>query len=187
MVGLESFIVVAERHREAVKAAAEFSSLLQKAPLIEVNSSLEIRKKAFDLLGYGSAVGFAPDVVREVQEKLDEFGYDFLVTAKVHEYQIAKSPLRRSRELWWKMVAIEKIALPIPDFALSKAVQLKEAFPSARFFCEVFEDGPDPFLVMLYKDCTFYVEVWVEPEFEGRQIVPDSKGSERPRQGALSR
>jgi hypothetical protein len=114
------------------------------------------------------------DVLREVQHVLDELGYDFLDAKKVREYQISKVGMdtQHSLDFHWPLIAINNYRNPIPEFALSKAVELKERFWLAEFFVQPFDDRPDPFLVMKYKGETFWVEVWEEHEFEARKIVP---------------
>jgi hypothetical protein len=154
-------------------------SLLEKVPLIDVteakdNARDKLLKDAQDVLGYGTGP-LLTDVHVEVQEKLNELGYDFLNSEKVKEYQISKLPVKQEQylHLHWSRVGISSYLLQIPDFALSKAVELKRCFPAAGFLVESFDANPDPFLIMEYKGQLFYVEVWDEPKFEARKIVAD--------------
>lgn len=87
----------------------------------------------------------------------------------------------------WKRYAIAEYAGAIPEFALQKALQIKEACPAAEFFIdqlvtevdrqdeEKLRDNRervlrmrDPFLVAVTKDETYYIEVWDEKEYESK-------------------
>jgi hypothetical protein len=155
-------------------------SLLEKVPMVlkEKSPSNELREKALMVLGYGQCF-LDPNagIKGEVQAKLNDLGYDFLNAEKVKEYLISKCGIRNERYIAvnWQVVPVSQYRKPIPEFALSKAVELKVAFPSAAFYVQELKEGPDPFLVMFYQNMVFYVEVWDEPEFEGRQIVPDRR------------
>ncbi len=156
------------------------TSLLEKVPMVleEKPPSNELREKASKLLGYGGLpVDRNAGIKGEVQAKLNELGYDFLDSEKVKKYLISKCDIRDESYITvnWELVPISTYQKPIPEFALSKAVELKEAFPSAAFYVHEHKKDPDPFLVMVYQNTVFYVEVWDEPEFEGRQIVPDRR------------
>jgi hypothetical protein len=75
----------------------------------------------------------------------------------------------------WRKEKISEYRLPVPEFVLNKAVQIKKACPEAELWIESLKR--DPFLVVTIPDSSnswaspleeFYIEVWDEPKFEGR-------------------
>jgi len=68
---------------------------------------------------------------------------------------------------------------PVPDFAIERALQVKQALPETNFYVselqerwqEIHMQVSDPFLVMDYKGIQLYLDVWDEPKFEGRRVV----------------
>jgi hypothetical protein len=62
----------------------------------------------------------------------------------------------------------------IPEFALSKAVQIKDAIPESRFYVSYLVERidhrskpkPDPFLYVTLGDESYYLDVWDEKEYE---------------------
>lgn len=59
----------------------------------------------------------------------------------------------------------------IPEFALAKAIQLRELNPSVQFQVDYLDTHeqvtyPDPFLVAILGKEEYYIDVWDEPEFE---------------------
>lgn len=83
----------------------------------------------------------------------------------------------------WKQDWISQYRLPVPDFALARALAVKEVLPAANFLVETLEEQgrnvpvehtprpPDPFLVLWLGDVKVYLDVWDEPKFEGRRMV----------------
>ncbi len=77
----------------------------------------------------------------------------------------------------WRRTAFKEYEEPVPTFAVSTAVELKERLPDAEFFVEKFEEGRyvkrvrDPFLVMEAGGQTFYLEVWQEPDFRAKRQI----------------
>jgi hypothetical protein len=73
----------------------------------------------------------------------------------------------------WETTNIASYTGNIPEFALIKAIQIKEKLPRATFQIEqlVAEreekvPEPDPFLVVVLEDERFYVDVWEEAQYE---------------------
>lgn len=97
-------------------------------------------------------------------------GLVVLVTVGIITIETDK--IQRIRE--WGVMAIEDYSGDIPDFALSKATEIKELVPGARFAVEYLYERievtrrplPDPFLVVTLPGECFYLDVWEEPEFE---------------------
>lgn len=57
----------------------------------------------------------------------------------------------------------------IPDFAQSKASEIKDRVPDAEFYTESLQDTKyhyDPFLIVRFGDEEYYIEAWMEPGFE---------------------
>jgi hypothetical protein len=73
----------------------------------------------------------------------------------------------------WDRYSISAYGKPIPEFALQSAIDLKKQCPEANFFIEemVAKRVPraDPFLVMVFRGESFYLEVWNEPGFKGQR------------------
>lgn len=71
----------------------------------------------------------------------------------------------------WKRTAIGEFPGNVPEFALRKAVQLKEHGASIRIdYLEESTESiprrlPDPFLVAILGDETYYIDVWDEKEY----------------------
>lgn len=87
----------------------------------------------------------------------------------------------------WKRYPIAEYAGAIPEFALAKALQIKELCLTADFYidqlvtevdrqdAERIRDNQerivrmrDPFLVVVTKDETYYIEVWDEKDYESK-------------------
>lgn len=73
-----------------------------------------------------------------------------------------------SMEDAWGRTPIRYYTEEIPEFVLNKAIQIKKALPTVGVYVEHLVDQPDPFLVVASGGEEFYVEVWMEPGFEGR-------------------
>lgn len=76
-------------------------------------------------------------------------------------------------EWCWKLREFKNYEKPIPYHALETAVEVKKLCPTAEFYVEELVNDytpyPDPFLVVRAGNKNFHLEVWDEPEFEGRQ------------------
>lgn len=68
----------------------------------------------------------------------------------------------------WDGVPIREYRLPIPEFAIRKAIAVSRALPSAQLYVESIRQKPmaDPFLVAVLGRERYYIEVWDEPKFE---------------------
>jgi hypothetical protein len=79
----------------------------------------------------------------------------------------------------WRLKRIQEYTQPVPEFVLSKAVQIKRELPEAQFYID--QLAVDPFLIVslvelmdwnhnrqrqLDPETAAYVEVWAEPKFE---------------------
>jgi hypothetical protein len=80
-------------------------------------------------------------------------------------------------ELSWEMQKLSDYKHPVPAHVLSKAIEIKKAFPRVEFYVDeiIVRRKPDPFLVAKYNKETYYIEVWNEPTFEGRKSIPQRK------------
>ena len=68
----------------------------------------------------------------------------------------------------WRRSKLSNYQGQIPEFALSKAIEIKERLPQARFYVEELTVNKryDPFLIAACGRERFYIDVWDEPEFE---------------------
>ena len=83
----------------------------------------------------------------------------------------------------WDRENINSYNARVPEFALTRALEIKEALPEAWFAVETLHEErhgiqtefnprpPDPFMVLRYGEVTLYLDVWNEPSFEGRRTV----------------
>ncbi len=168
----------------------------ESIPVIEFNEPLStLANEAKEVLGYS--------VLKEEEGKEDQrptllrklaaLQIEILRTVDVQKYQreiliehthaklqewIANTSTSQT-QFWgpgWRKEEIGAYKLPVPEFVLNKAIQIKREIPDARIFIESLQDFPDPFLVIATKhpqyECLneeeYYVEVWEEPKFEGR-------------------
>lgn len=83
---------------------------------------------------------------------------------------------RRITKKWVRHSILEYSKLGnIPEFALIRAVALKETLPDSKLFVDhLYEEREeliptrDPFLVVELGDETYYIDVWDEKEYEAR-------------------
>jgi hypothetical protein len=89
------------------------------------------------------------DVLRELD--IAPFSKKSVEKYKAKMQKIAQAKLDEDKgndeQARWRMRNIGSYPLPIPEFALNKAVQIKEAMPEANIQVEQLEvEDPDPFL-----------------------------------------
>jgi hypothetical protein len=84
----------------------------------------------------------------------------------------ANVKVRRSGRFRWVAIPINRYRFPIPEFALRKAIQIRQAVPEAEIFVEQVTQvpRPDPFLVVKFRRERYTVEVWGEPGFESKLL-----------------
>lgn len=92
---------------------------------------------------------------------------------------------RGSRTLWrWATAPLTGTSMFVPEFALRKAIQIKDAYPQATFHIEYLQPKEectvrsahlswidlllDPFLVVSDSHESYYIDVWDEKEFEDK-------------------
>lgn len=68
----------------------------------------------------------------------------------------------------WVLQYLSTYRLPVPEFALRKALQVAKAVPDCELYVEFIENVPagDPFLVAELGTERYWLEVWDEPKFE---------------------
>lgn len=123
------------------------------------NDSLSLGQEARELLGYGAL---------EVVQIFRRLGIEPLNAADVEAYQ---QKLASKAEYSWHSYELAKYGKPVPEFALSRAISIKKALPSAQFFVEELRYNPDPFLYLQVGNTRYYLDVWDEPIFEGRRTI----------------
>jgi hypothetical protein len=67
----------------------------------------------------------------------------------------------------WRRTKLAKYQGEVPEFALSRAIEIKERLPKVRFYVDelTVEKRYDPFLIAACGRERFYIDVWDEPEF----------------------
>jgi len=106
----------------------------------------------------------------ECAQAFEKLGFDPLDADKVKAYQ-SQMVASKGHMVKWEKTPLEKYAEAVPEFALSRAIELKEELPAATFEVEFLHAVPDPFLILVYGSERFYIDVWDEPLFEGRRTV----------------
>jgi hypothetical protein len=68
----------------------------------------------------------------------------------------------------WRTVPLHKYEGEVPEYVLSRAIEIKEKIPQAEFYVDYLsvEKRYDPFLIVACGRERFYVDVWDEPDFE---------------------
>ncbi|MFB3917305.1 MAG: hypothetical protein ACE14M_11285 [Terriglobales bacterium] len=68
----------------------------------------------------------------------------------------------------WRTVPLSRYEGEIPEYVLSRAIEIKEKIPQAEFYVDYLsvEKRYDPFLIVACGRERFYVDVWDEPDFE---------------------
>ena len=154
-----------------------------------------IALKAEALLGYSALrkrLGIHP---ASLTRTLEELGIDPFLKEDVKEYKVSKARDLEAK-VWadlqrragmdpasavevlvtsfvratWRWTKLAKYRGEIPEFALSRAVEIKERLPKARFYVEelMVDKRYDPFLIVACGRERFYIDVWDEPEFESQ-------------------
>jgi hypothetical protein len=153
----------------ALKAEAilGYSGLREKlgippASLTRVLEELEIEPYRFDDVKKYKA--------QKVQEVEDQVWAEFRERAKL-ELQDPWAGGMQSGSIvhaHWRKIPLAKYKGTVPEFALSRAIEIKERLPKAEFFVEelVVEKRYDPFLLVVRGRERFYIDVWDEREFE---------------------
>jgi hypothetical protein len=68
----------------------------------------------------------------------------------------------------WYRVPLRDYDAPVPEFARSRALELETCLPGVTFEVEELRADKryDPFLIAIYGNERFYIDVWEEREFE---------------------
>lgn len=155
-VTAEPMVSVLDEAREVLQYDTRCTPVQVKAsPLRDLLATLEIEPLN------------EADVVRYQAERIAELMLD-------PTFQRERLEARRQYRFfhYWEGHDLATYTDPIPEFVLAKAIQIKKACPDVKFFVEVLQGSPDPFLVAQigkYDDEDYaYIEVWEEPKFEGR-------------------
>lgn len=155
--------------KESLSRTAVVAAEPEQAVIQERRS---LASRAARILGYKHYDSVLDKKVRDercawlASKAFEKLGFDPLDEKKVLAYK-STHPFGYS----WERSTIEKYDSPIPDFALSRAIELKQELRQANFEIEYLRVNPDPFLVMVYGDKRYYIDVWDEPKFEGRRTV----------------
>lgn len=165
---------------KSVEAKISVSSI-RRIPVPVITASDEMKSLATDaleLFGYGTLTG---KIMTPLGNKLRELDIDVLDKDTVDKYM---KSMTKDTKMEWGWAPLDEFSnkaygggrslytKPIPQFVLHKAIQIKKAVPEATFFIRELGDNPDPFLWVGIKNFdSYFIEVWDEPKFEGRQII----------------
>jgi hypothetical protein len=177
--------------KDIPRVKAGTSAASGKKSLTEVDQErLYLATRAKDLLGYerlsADVTGTRVIGTREgkLTQALLQMDFTVLDSATVIDYQLDEVT-RRNREhiadhLWdwcvgyyvpacWQRTKLNEYSQPIPEFALDKAIKIKEKFPEVDFYIQHLNDPKaDPFLIATYDREVYYIEAWAEPGFEAQ-------------------
>jgi hypothetical protein len=148
-------------------------------PQLSKNETHQLALKAASLLGYttlATHVGASGPLAHCLQG-LDIGVFNEEEVKRYQEYMLHKVAKKLSsyQTANWGTRDLRYYTEPVPEFALRKAIQIKERLPEAQFFIEALQIGfktADPFMKVTldnkntsFKE-SYYIEVWDEPEFE---------------------
>jgi hypothetical protein len=152
--------------RQVAEKAAEllgYSVLSEKLEVPSKPLASILAKLGIEPFTVESVKAYKDERKKEKQAQLDnEFRADLQHMLDSREYGWVSH-----QSCWWNETPIEKYAEPIPEFALSKAIEIKEACPDVQIFVDGLSvKRSDPFLVVKLGEESYHVEVWDEPKFE---------------------
>lgn len=154
---------------EAYKASKEYKSMRSDTKfLIWATSILCLLVTA---AGYGIftyLLGFGDRIVSSVLTLVVGAAVYGVIRIAYHEMD-SRHVIRE-----WRVRSLTDYAHRVPEFALSKAVEIKQALPGANFSVEELVSTnhheikrlPDPFLIVSHGKEAYYIDVWDETEFE---------------------
>jgi len=157
---------------------------LQIPKQADVEKATALADKAYDLLGYRGPL-VSKKVIGQLGLKLAElhikpFNYETVTQYKRSQAKAARTEKRKKLPsayyritVRWELVALDGYLSEVPEFALRKAIQVKEAMPEATFFVDELRVNTkriDPFLVVAHKGEKYWIEVWNEKKFEDALI-----------------
>jgi len=128
---------------------------------------LQLADEAEKLLGYGV---LKATLHKPLAKALATLEIAVLDAAQVERYKNKKEDEATDDDMdgEWYPYEIGDYTQPIPEFVLAKALEIKKAVPEVNLHIEQIKLKPDPFLVATLDSECYYIEVWEEPEFEGR-------------------
>ncbi len=176
------------------------TTLIRKAvqfpEVTEATLNEKVAREAEEHLGYRFGERRNKEVIEKltnreqlvkVQSILKSCGITPLDEKSVLAYQ-SKVRRKASRRSWnarfaWRMVEISEYKAEIPQFALDRATRISKALTSRMprlkktfLVSELHRQrtraiDPDPFMILQVLGYNFYLDVWDEPNFEGRKTV----------------
>jgi len=181
----------------ATKTVKEVKPVLERVSIPNTKKSPEIEelaRKASNVLGYNTLANrILPPV--SLGSVLKQLEIEPFSTKSVEQYKaekLAEVKSKRGKQprrydslgyivretVSWKQTPIHEYKKAIPEFALRKAVQIKEACPAADIAIDEItvtrsrtqppRTNFDPFLVVSLGSERYYVEVWDEAKFEAK-------------------
>jgi hypothetical protein len=173
------------------KVDAPTRETLTHSPAVPTDLDLSTPRRALALeaaalLGYGALAKDAgvPGELRRALAKLelevlDEKSVDAYKAQMVRHYASHQKMAMPT----WRLTSLREYTQPVPEHVLAKAVSIKRELPQAEFYVD--QLAIDPFLIVTLKplkdtnvntasrkldpEVTAYIDVWLEPKFEGTQ------------------
>ena len=143
--------------------------------------SESIHQAAQDVLGYSCKEKTNRSLESEslLLGALQSLGIEILNEKSVRQYQgqmVARAYEKSTPTPWdwewtsnpgWERKDLKKYTRPVPDFAIERALQIKELCPDVEFYVEELVDQVDPFLIAHIGREGYYIACWEEAEFTG--------------------
>ena len=150
-------------------------------PLTLDTLTASIHQAAQDALGYtcSEKVNRDLDTIGELRQVLQSLGIEILNEKSVRKYQglqVAKAYEESTSTAFdwewtsnpgWERCDLKKYKKPVPDFAIERALQIKDRCPAVEFYVEELTYRVDPFLIAHIGREGYYIACWEEAEFAG--------------------
>lgn len=116
-----------------------------------------------EVLDAAHVVRYQHDMVRDLNQGFTD---NLLMSGRINKYVTESWGYTAAK---WGATELSGYMEPIPEFVLSKAVQIKEKLPEVKLYVHHLNQPKlDPFLIAAFGNEVYFVEVWDEPKFEGR-------------------
>jgi hypothetical protein len=112
----------------------------------------------------------ADDVKRYKEEKARQVEHKILSEYRQLARHRNELPIGSYARARWQRVPLEEFEGEVPEFALSRALEVKDKMPTATFEVEELrvEKRYDPFLIAVCGKERYYIDVWEEQSFEAQ-------------------
>jgi len=150
----------------ALKAEAllGYSVLRERLGIHPASLSRTLEELGIDPFLEGDVKKYKANKARDVEMKV---WTDFQRRAGLDPMGAVEALVTSFVRVTWRRTKLSKYRGEVPEFALSRAIEIKEHLPKARFYVDelTVDKRYDPFLVAACGREKFYIDVWDEPEF----------------------